>query len=313
MFIYEGEQRCDLRCLQSHHDTYFHSRLLTYASTSAQKLDDIMLHSPSTPKRSPLIALGSPFRERPPVTRPRAEPYRRPAELTPVAVTWSSPPEGDVHAHLCSPPSPRDTTVERRRRRRPPMTMKGRVLDYGENNQAIVPRRRPLAEISLDSLGPQLRTPYVRPLGMPSPCYTPRSPARPLTPPASSAVVSSDATELLTPHVPPLFARAIRERGEHDANDSDRLARGWRDGNPDGLENLAGLTRGSPDRYPCASSSRCSSRYPTASLPSTPPRQIRGFIPGRARISRIRGPGAASAWRGPSQAADLETRECHGE
>lgn len=272
-----------------------------------------MLHSPSTPKRSPLPTLGSPFRERPPLTRPRAEPYRRPTELTPVALTWSSPPEGDVHACLHSPPSPRATAVERRRRRRPAMTMKGRVLDYGENTQAIVPRRRPLAEISLDSLSPQLGRPYVRPLGMSSPCYTPRSPARPMTPPTSSAVVSSDATELLTPHVPPRLARTMREHGGHDANDSDRLIRSWRDGDLDGLENVADLTRGSPDRYPCASSSRCPSRYPTASLPSTPPRQIRGFVPGRTRISRIRRPSAAGARRGPSQAADLETRECHGE
>lgn len=256
------------------------------------------------------MALGSPFRERPPAARSRAEPYRRPVELAPMASSSSSQDDYS-YALIRPPPSPRDTEATPRRRRRPPMTMKGRILDYGEDNQAIIPRRRPLGEISLDSLGSRLSSSYVPPPRISSPicCPYPSSPTRPFTPPTSSAVGSSDATELLTPHVPTSIART-RLGGGQNADDSVRRAQSWLGhGDLDGLGSLAGLARGSPNRYSGASSSRCptSSRYPVVSLPSTPPRQVRGLLPGRTRISRIRRPSTASFRReGPSRAADRD-------
>lgn len=244
-----------------------------------------MLLSPSTPEQLPLhTRLGSPFRERPPdlsSTRADCSPRRAPpTPPTPNARGY----EGELRAaHLLSSP---DDTAERRQRRRPPLTMKGRILHYDEGRQSSLPRRRPLMELDLDS-----PCPYRRP-GSSShdsaPFSSPCGCNGPLSPPSSSAVLSSDSTELLTPYVPMNGTRTAIEN-----NESSR--RSWPD-------HLVGCERdiwtgGLPDPPHGPPISR---RFTLASLPSTPSRIARGLRPSQiARISQIRipsstGPGPAS-------------------
>lgn len=247
-----------------------------------------------TPEPSPCIArLGSPFRERPrtPLST-KAEPYPRRAGSKPSTSSSSSLNDG-LYAHE----RPRaNSEAERKSRRRPLWTMKGRVLDYGENNQATVPRRRPLAELDLGSpFVPRSRP--VSPRCGSAYASSPPPANRPFTPPASSAAGSSDATELLTPHVPARVARAARASGAKVADDLESMGR-LSDGDLGLLERLSGSSRGSTPGYPSrAGSSWCPSRYP-GSLPSTPPRQIRGLLPGHPRISRIRRRSTAGPGRG---------------